>query len=163
MPDDILDKIKSIDETVTKIDDIWKVENEENFKNIVNLIIETNMQESIDPAIEMVSNILSQDFNAADFKEIYNLIVTNIFSISKTSTEFDPKERIKFIQVANVQPDDNNYFGICDIKQSSIPKGKTSNDLAAQLMAKKILVKKMQKVDHFLILYFQKKFILLHL
>ena len=142
LPDDILDKIKSLDENVSTIDDIWKVENEENFKNIVNLIIETNMQESIDPAIEMVSNILSQDFNAADFKEIYKLIVTNVFTISKTSTEFDPKERVKFIQVANVQPDDNNYFGICDIKQSSIPKTKTSNDLAAQLMAKKNIGKK---------------------
>ena len=142
LPNDVLDKIKAIDENISTIDDIWKVENEENFKNIVNLIIETNTQESIDPAIEMVSNVLSQDFNAADFKEIYNLIITNVFTICKTSTEFDPKERVKFIQIANAQPDDNNYFGICDIKQSSIPKAKTSNDLAAQLMAKKNVGKK---------------------
>ena len=49
---------------------------------------------------------------------------------------------LKFIQIANVQPDDNNYFGLCDIKQNSIPKAKTSNDLAAQLLAKKNLGKK---------------------
>ena len=92
--------------------------------------------------MDIVSSILEENFNASDFKDILNLILTNIFSISKASTEFDPKEKIKFIQIANVQPDDNNYFGLCDIKQNSIPKAKTSNDLAAQLLAKKNLGKK---------------------
>ena len=142
LPNDVFDKIKAIDENISTIDDIWKVENEENFKNIINLIFETNLQASIDPVIEMVSNVLSQDFNAGDFKDIFNLIINNIFTICKSTTEFEPKDKIKFIQIANLQPDDNNYFGICDIKQSSIPKTKTSNDLAAQLMAKKNVGKK---------------------
>jgi len=118
------------------------MENEENFKNIINIIFQTNLELAIDPAIEMVSKVLSQDFNAPDFRDIYNLIIHNIFTICKTSTEFDPKEKVKFIQIAAIQPDDNNYFGICDIKQASIPKTKTSNDLAAQLMAKKNVGKK---------------------
>ena len=122
--------------------DIWKIENEETFKNIVNILIETNMQEALEPSIGMVSNVLSQHFDATDFNELYNLILNNIFTLCKTSTEFEPKEKIKFIQIPNVQPDDNNYFGICDIKQCSIPKTKTSNDLAAQLMAKKNVGKK---------------------
>ena len=142
LPNDVFDKIKAIDENISTIDDIWKVENEENFKNIVNLIFETNLQASIDPVIELVSNVLSSDFNAGDFRDIYNIIITNIFTICKSSTEFEPKDKIKFIQIANIQPEDNNYFGICDIKQSSIPKTKTSNDLAAQLMAKKNVGKK---------------------
>ena len=139
---DILDKIKALDSNIATIDDIWKVENEETFKNIINLLIETNCQESINPNIEIVSNILSKEFNSPDFKELYNLIITNIFTICKSSAEFEPKDKIKFIQIENIQPDDNNYFGICDIKQSSIPKAKTSNDLAAQLMAKKNVGKK---------------------
>ena len=142
LPNDVFDKIKAIDENISTIDDIWKVENEENFKNIVNLISETNLQASIDPVIELVSNVLSSDFNAGDFRDIYNIIITNIFTICKSTTEFEPKDKVKFIQMANIQPDDNNYFGICDIKQSSIPKTKTSNDLAAQLMAKKNVGKK---------------------
>ena len=142
LPNDVFDKIKAIDENISTIDDIWKVENEENFKNIVNLIFETNLQASIDPVIELVSNVLSSDFNAGDFRDIYNIIITNIFTICKSTTEFEPKDKVKFIQMANIQPDDNNYFGICDIKQSSIPKTKTSNDLAAQLMAKKNVGKK---------------------
>ena len=139
---DILDKIKALDENLSTIDDIWKVENEETFKNIINLLIETNCQESINPNIELVSSVLSQDFNNPDFMEIYNYIISNIFSICKSSAEFEPKEKVKFIQIENIQPDDNNYFGICDIKQCSIPKTKTSNDLAAQLMAKKNVGKK---------------------
>ena len=142
LPNEVFDKIKAIDENISTIDDIWKVENEENFKNIVNLIFETNLQASIDPVIELVSNVLSSDFNAGDFRDIYNIIITNIFTICKSTTEFEPKDKVKFIQMANIQPDDNNYFGICDIKQSSIPKTKTSNDLAAQLMAKKNVGKK---------------------
>ena len=142
LPDDVLDKIKAVDQSVQTIDDIWKLENEENFKKIVDLLLETNLQPSLDPTMDIVSNILEEHYNAADFKEILTLILTNIFTISKASTEYDPKEKIKFIQVANIQPDDNNYFGICDIKQSSIPKAKTSNDLAAQLLAKKNLGKK---------------------
>ena len=90
----------------------------------------------------MVSNVLSQEFNITDFNELYNLILNNIFTLCKTSTDFDPKEKIKFIQIASVPLDDNNYFGLCDIKQSSIPKAKTSNDLAAQLLAKKNVGKK---------------------
>ena len=142
LPNDVFDKIKAIDENISTIDDIWKVENEENFKNIINLIFETNLQTSIDPVIEVVSNVLSQDFNAGDFRDIYHIIINNIFTICKSTTEFEPKDKIKFIQIANIHPDDNNYFGICDIKQSSIPKAKTSNDLAAQLMAKKNVGKK---------------------
>ena len=142
IPGDVYDKIKALDENIGTLDDIWKLENEETFKKIVDLLIETNLQVSIDPALEMVSNILSQDFNAADFKDIFKLILTNILTISKTSTEFDPKEKVKFIQIQNIQPDDNNYFGVCDIRQNSIPKAKTSNDLAAQLMAKKNIGKK---------------------
>ena len=141
-PNDILDKIKAIDESISRIDDIWKVEKEENFKNIINLLIEANSQESLDPVIGLVESVLSQDFNGADFKEIYNQIITIIFSISKASTEFDPKDKIKFIQIVTIPPEDNNYFGICDIKQTSIPKTKTSNDLAAQLLAKKNMGKK---------------------
>ena len=141
-PNDILDKIKSIDESISTIDDIWKVENEGNFKNIVNLLIEANLQESLDPVLSMVPSVLSQDFNGDDFKEIYNQIITIIFTICKSSNEFDPKDKIKFIQIATIPPEDNNYFGICDIKQASIPKTKTSNDLAAQLLAKKNIGKK---------------------
>jgi len=148
LPNDVFDKIKAIDENISTIDEIWKVENEENFKNIINLIFETNLQASIDPVVELVSNVLSQDFNTGDFRDIYKIIINNIFTICKSSTEFEPKDKIKFIQIANIQPDDNNYFGICDIKQSSIPKAKTSNDLAAQ-------------VSHFLNRYLLKKYILL--
>ena len=142
LPNDVFDKIKALDENISTIDDIWKVENEEVFKNIINILIETNLQADIDPSIEMVSNVLSQEFNVTDFNELYNLILNNIFTLCKTSTEFDPKEKIKFIQIASAPPDDNNYFGLCDIKQSSIPKAKTSNDLAAQLLAKKNVGKK---------------------
>ena len=142
LPNDVFDKIKAVDENIQTIDDIWKLENEENFKKIVDLLLEANSQSSLDPTIDIVSSILEQNYNAADFKDIFNLILTSIFTISKASTEFDPKEKIKFIQIANPQPDDNNYFGICDIKQASIPKSKTSNDLAAQLLAKKNMGKK---------------------
>ena len=142
LPNEILDKIKALDENLSTIDDIWKIENEETFKNIANILIETNMKEDFDPSVGMVSSVLTQNFKDTDFNDIYKMILNNIFSICKGSTEFDPKEKVKFIQIQGAQPDDNNYFGICDIKQSSIPKAKTSNDLAAQLLAKKNVGKK---------------------
>ena len=63
LPNDVFDKIKAIDENISTIDDIWKVENEDNFKNIINLIFETNLQASIDPVIEMVLFICFLSFS----------------------------------------------------------------------------------------------------
>ena len=90
----------------------------------------------------MVSEILSQHFELVDFKTLLMSILNTIFSICKTTTEFDPKEKIKFIPIASLPTDDGNYFGICDIKQATVPKAKTSNELAAQLLAKKNIGKK---------------------
>ena len=142
LPNDILEQIKSINENIATIDDIWKVENEEQFHKIVNLIIQTNLQTSTDPVIDMVSEVLSKEYEGIDFKALYTSILTLIFSISKTTSEFDPKEKIKFISIPSLPTDDGNYFGVCDIKQPSVPKTKSSNELAAQLLAKKNIGKK---------------------
>ena len=90
----------------------------------------------------MVSEVLSKTDESLDFKTLYKTILTTIFTISKTTTEFDPKEKIKFINIPNLPTDDGNYFGICDLKQPSVPKTKSSNELAAQLLAKKNMGKK---------------------
>jgi hypothetical protein len=142
IPNDILEQIKAINENVATIDDIWKVENEEQFHKIVALLIETNLQASTDPVIDMVSEVLSKEYEGIDFKALYTSILTTVFSICKTTTEFDPKEKIKFISIPNLPADDGNYFGIVDIKQPSVPKTKSSNELAAQLLAKKNIGKK---------------------
>ena len=124
------------------MDDIWKTDNQEIFNKIITLLIETNLQISTDPVVDMVSEILSQHFELLDFKTLLMSILNTIFSICKTTTEFDPKEKIKFIPIASLPTDDGNYFGICDIKQATVPKAKTSNELAAQLLAKKNIGKK---------------------
>ena len=142
IPNDILEQIKAINENVATIDDIWKVENEEQFHKIVALLIETNLQASTDPVIDMVSEVLSKEYEGIDFKALYTSILTTVFRICKTTTEFDPKEKIKFISIPNLPTDDGNYFGIVDIKQPSVPKTKSSNELAAQLLAKKNIGKK---------------------
>ena len=142
LPNDILEQIKALNENIATIDDIWKVDNEETFHKIVTLLIETNLQITTDPVIEMISEILSQHYEGMDFKALYTSIITTIFSISKTTSEYDPKERIKFINIQSLPTDDGNYFGICDLKQPSVPKTKSSNELAAQLLAKKNIGKK---------------------
>ena len=142
LPNDILEQIKSLNENISSIDDIWKLESEEIFNKIISIIIETNLQISTDPVIDMISNILTSHFDSDNFKNLLTSIITTIFTISKTTTEFDPKEKIKFISIASLPTDDGNYFGVCDIKQASIAKTKTSNELAAQLLAKKNIGKK---------------------
>ena len=142
IPNDILEQIKSLNENISSMEDIWKLDNEEIFNKIINLLIEANLQISTDPVIDMVSDVLSHQFENVDFKNLLTSIITTIFSICKTSTEFDPKEKIKFIPIASLPTDDGNYFGVCDIKQASVPKTKTSNELAAQLLAKKNIGKK---------------------
>ena len=142
LPNDILEQIKSLNENISSIDDIWKLEREEIFNKIISIIIETNLQISTDPVIDMISNILTSHFDSDNFKNLLTSIITTIFTISKTTTEFDPKEKIKFISIASLPTDDGNYFGVCDIKQASIAKTKTSNELAAQLLAKKNIGKK---------------------
>ena len=131
-----------MNENISSIDDIWKLESEEIFNKIISIIIETNLQISTDPVIDMISNILTSHFDSDNFKNLLTSIITTIFTISKTTTEFDPKEKIKFISIASLPTDDGNYFGVCDIKQASIAKTKTSNELAAQLLAKKNIGKK---------------------
>ena len=142
LPNEVMDKIKTMDENVAAIDDIWKVENEETFKNIMNLIIDTNLKNPYDNVLVIVSEILSTNFETEDFVSLLRQIYTNIFTICKTSTEFDPKDKIKFVPIATLPTEEETYFGLCDIKQASIPKTKTSNDLAQQLLAKKNLGKK---------------------
>jgi hypothetical protein len=142
LPNDILEQIKSLNDNISSIDDIWKLDNEELFNKIISILIETNLQISTDPVIDMISDILKHHFDSSDFKNLLTSIIKTIFTISKTSTEFDPKEKIKFISIASLPTDDGNYFGVCDIKQASIAKTKTSNELAAQLLAKKNIGKK---------------------
>ena len=142
MPNDILEQIKALSDNINAIEDIWKIDNEEIFHKIIDIIIETNLQIATDPVIDMVSEVLSKTDESLDFKTLYKTILTTIFSISKTTTEFDPKEKIKFISIPNLPTDDGNYFGICDLKQPSVPKTKSSNELAAQLLAKKNMGKK---------------------
>jgi hypothetical protein len=142
IPNDILEQIKTLNDNISSMDDIWKTDNQETFNKIITLLIETNLQISTDPVVDMVSEILSQHFELVDFKTLLMSILNTIFSICKTTTEFDPKEKIKFIPIASLPTDDGNYFGICDIKQATVPKAKTSNELAAQLLAKKNIGKK---------------------
>ena len=142
LPNDILEQIKSLNDNISSIDDIWKLDNEELFNKIISILIETNLQISTDPVIDMISDILKYHFDSADFKNLLTSIIKTIFTISKTSTEFDPKEKIKFIPIASLPTDDGNYFGVCDIKQASVAKTRTSNELAAQLLAKKNIGKK---------------------
>ena len=142
LPNDILEQIKSLNDNISSIDDIWKLDNEELFNKIISILIETNLQISTDPVIDMISDILKHHFDSADFKNLLTSIIKTIFTISKTSTEFDPKEKIKFIPIASLPTDDGNYFGVCDIKQASVAKTRTSNELAAQLLAKKNIGKK---------------------
>jgi len=142
LPNDILEQIKSLNDNISSIDDIWKLDNEEIFNKIISILIETNLQISTDPVIDMISDILKHHFDSADFKNLLTSIIKTIFTISKTSTEFDPKEKIKFIPIASLPTDDGNYFGVCDIKQASVAKTRTSNELAAQLLAKKNIGKK---------------------
>ena len=142
LPNDILEQIKSLNDNISSIDDIWKLDNEEIFNKIISILIETNLQISTDPVIDMISDILKHHFDSADFKNLLTSIIKTIFTISKTSAEFDPKEKIKFIPIASLPTDDGNYFGVCDIKQASVAKTRTSNELAAQLLAKKNIGKK---------------------
>ena len=142
IPNDILEQIKSMNENISTIDDIWKIENEEIFNKITSIIIETNLQISADPVLDLVSDILTKNFESIDLKALLTSMITTIFSICKTSTEFDPKDKIKFISIQALPTDDGKYFGICDLKQPSVPKAKSSNELAAQLLAKKNIGKK---------------------
>ena len=142
IPNDILEQIKSMNENISTIDDIWKLENEEIFNKITSIIIETNLQISADPVLDLVSDILKTNFESIDLKALLTSMITTIFSICKTSTEFDPKDKIKFISIQALPTDDGKYFGICDLKQPSVPKAKSSNELAAQLLAKKNIGKK---------------------
>ena len=142
IPNDIFEQIKSMNENIATIDDIWKLENEEIFNQITSIIIQTNLQISTDPVLDLVSDILSKNYESIDLKTFLTSIITTVFSICKTTTEFDPKEKIKFITIQALPTDDGNYFGICDLKQPVVPKAKSSNELAVQLLAKKNIGKK---------------------
>ena len=142
LPNDIFEQIKALNENIASIDDIWKLDNDETFQKISSLIIQTNLQSSADPVFEMVSQILIQHIESVNFNTLYVSILSLIFNICKTTSEFDPKEKIKFILVQALPTDDGNYFGICDLKQPSVSKTKSPNELAAQLLAKKNLGKK---------------------
>ena len=61
------------------MEDIWKLDNEEIFNKIINLLIEANLQISTDPVIDMVSDVLSHQFENVDFKNLLTSIITTIY------------------------------------------------------------------------------------
>ena len=68
LPNDILEQIKALNENISSIDDIWKLENEEIFHKITTILIETNLQITTDPVIDMVSDVISHNVESIDFK-----------------------------------------------------------------------------------------------
>ena len=68
LSNDILEQIKALNENISPIDDIWKLENEEIFLKITTLLIETNLQITTDPVIDMVSDVISHNVESIDFK-----------------------------------------------------------------------------------------------
>ena len=68
LSNDIFEQIKALNENISPIDDIWKLENEEIFLKITTLLIETNLQITTDPVIDMVSDVISHNVESIDFK-----------------------------------------------------------------------------------------------
>ena len=68
LSNDIFEQIKALNENISPIDDIWKLENEEIFLKITTLLIETNLQITTDPVIDMVSDVISNNIESIDFK-----------------------------------------------------------------------------------------------
>ncbi len=65
---------------------------------------------------------------------IKNLLL-KIFKISKTTNEFNPNNKIKFL--IPEEPIEGDYKGLCDIYQAIIEIPKAQMDITAQMLAKK--------------------------
>ena len=121
---------------VNSMEDIWKVEDEESFKNIVGLIIQSNFNEASEPSLPIVCDCLNKTNNTENFKEFLMKVLSDIFGIVKNSTDYESKNKIKFFML--IEPLNQNYFAVCDINQPSVNIQRSTQDvLNYQLMCKK--------------------------
>ena len=127
------DKLKEIEPTLNTIEEIFKIENEENYNKIVDLLIDNSIAN--DEILPLVFESITASNRIEDLLDLVKSLLHKIFKICKTTTEFDPKEKIKF--VVKEEPVTENYFGICSLNTVSIPKPKPVVDITQQLLAKK--------------------------
>lgn len=128
-----LEAIKEIDPAITGFGDIFKMENEENFNKIIELIINNSINN--DELLPMIFESMTSSNAIETLSDILKELLVKIFKLCRTTTEFEPKEKIKF--VLKEEPTDENYFGICNLTTAILPKPKPVVDITQQLLAKK--------------------------
>jgi hypothetical protein len=128
-----LESYKQIDENIQNIEDILKLENEENYLNILNQIIDNHLNK--DDTLPLVCQSADYANYLQQLKDNIKNLLLKIFKLSKTTNEFNPNDKIKFLVVE--EPIEGDYKGLCDIYQATIEIPKPQMDITAQMLAKK--------------------------
>lgn len=128
-----LDAIKEIDPAITGFGDIFKMENEENYNKIIELIINNSINN--DELLPIIFESMTSSNAIETLSDLLKELLVKIFKLCRTTTEFEPKDKIKF--VLKEEPTDDNYFGICNLTTAILPKQKPVVDITQQLLAKK--------------------------
>ena len=128
-----LESYKTIDENIQNIEDIIKLENEENYLNILNQILDNHLNK--DETLPLVCESADYANYLQQLKDNIKNLLLKIFKISKTTNEFNPNDKIKFL--IPEEPIEGDYKGLCDIYQATIEIPKAQMDITAQMLAKK--------------------------
>lgn len=132
------EQIKTLDPSfasLTSLEDIFKLESQDNYLKIVDTIIDNNINN--DELFSVILDSFEQSLNISNVLDFIKSIYIKLFTIIKASTDYDPKEKVKFILTEKTDINKDYYFGICNINNEIIPKQRSQMDITQQLLAKK--------------------------
>jgi hypothetical protein len=129
-----LEKIKEKEPELENIEDLFKIETQENYNSITEDLIKETIEK--DETLPLIFEAYERTGNKINIKEIMYKILKKLFLEAKTTKEFNPVEKIKFIPK---EPDEeiNNYNGIVCLNPAIISKEKSAGDLAKEAAKKK--------------------------
>ena len=94
---DDLKKIQDLEPELENIEDIFKLENMDNYNEIVDNLIKSTIEK--DESLPLIIEAFNKTGNQINIKEIMIKILKKLFTDAKTTKEFNANDKIKLILI----------------------------------------------------------------
>ena len=128
-----LKKIQDLEPDLENIEDIFKLENIDNYNQIIENLITSTIEK--DETLPLIIEAFSQTGNKINIKEIMIKILKKLLTEAKTTKEYHPNDKIKLI--LKDEEEINEYVGIVILYPAVISKEKSAGELAKEAAKKK--------------------------
>ena len=128
-----LKKLQDLEPELENIEDIFKIENIDNYNEIIESLIQSTIEK--DETIPLILEAFSQTGNQINIKDIMIKILKKLLTEAKNTKDYNPNDKIKFILKDDEEV--NEYVGIVFLYPAIISKEKSAGELAKEAAKKK--------------------------